>query len=359
VDQRLGLGTLGVADVARSRWFYEALGWRAGGRGDPVVNRRTWLVGSLGFLATPVAVKAQPGKVPRVGLLWPDSPPSPRIDEFRRSLLDLGYAEGKTIVIEYRYAEGKRDRLPELADELVRLKVDVLVAFSTLAALPAKKATAAIPIVMISGDPVGTGLVASLARPGGNVTGLTAFSPDLVGKRLELLKQAVPTLVRVAVLWDAAGPSKLLEFKEAQAAAPALGLQIQSLEVRAPHPDLEGAFGAASRGRAQGLVVLNNPLTLTYRAQIVGMTVRNRLPAMFDGREYAEPGGLMSYGANVSDLFRRAATFVDRVLRGAKPAELPVEQPTKFELIINLKTAKALGLTIPPAVLARADEVIE
>jgi putative ABC transport system substrate-binding protein len=226
----------------------------------------------VAVLAAPPAVGAQPAvKVPRLGLLWPESPASPRVDEFRRGLRDLGYTEGKTIVIEYRYAEGKRDRLPELAGELVRLKVDVIVVFSTLAALPAKRATTTIPIVMTSGDPVGTGLVASLARPGGNVTGLTAFSPDLVGKRLELLKQAVPSLVRVAVLWDSEGPSKLLEFKEAGATAPALGLQLQSLEVRAPHPDLEGAFGAASRGQAQGLVVLQNPLILTYRAQIAAM----------------------------------------------------------------------------------------
>jgi putative ABC transport system substrate-binding protein len=235
----------------------------------------------------------------------------------------------------------------------------VIVAFSTLAALPAKKATTAIPIVMVSGDPVGTGLVASLARPGGNVTGLTTFSPELVGKRLELLKQAVPQLVRVAVLWDAAGPSKILELKEAEATAPALGLQFQSLEVRAPHPDLEGAFGAAGKGRAQGLVVLNNPLMLTYRAQIAGMALGHRLPSMFDGREYSEAGGLISYGANVSDLFRRAATYVDRILKGAKPADLPMEQPTTFELVVNLKTAKALGLTIPQSLLLRADQVIE
>ena len=329
--------------------------------GHRAMERRTFLgVIAGGLLAAPLAAAAQPAaKVPRLGLLWPDSPPSPRVDEFRQGLRDLGYAEGKTIVIEYRYAEGKRDRLPELAGELVRLKVDVIVAFSTLAALPAKKATAAIPIVMVSGDPVGTGLVASLARPGGNVTGLTAFSPDLVGKRLELLKQAVPQLVRVAVLWDADGPSKILEFKEAEATAPALGLQLQSLGVRAPHPDLEGALAAASKGRAQGLVVLNNPLTLTYRAQIGGMALGHRLPSMFDGREYSEAGGLMSYGANVSDLFRRAATFVDRILKGAKPGELPIEQPSKFELVINLKTTKALGLTIPPSLLQRADQMIE
>jgi putative ABC transport system substrate-binding protein len=315
---------------------------------------------TLALFAAPLVVQAQPARrIPQVGVLWPDSGPSPRVEAFRQGLRDLGYTEGKNIVIEYRYADGKRDRLPELASELVRLKVDVIVALSTLAALPAKKATPAIPIVMTSGDPVGTGLVASLARPGGNVTGLTAFSTDLVGKRLELLKQAVPSLVRVAVLWDSEGPSKRLEFKEAEAIAPALGLQLQSLEVRSPHPNLEGAFGAASRGRAQGLVVLNNPLTLTYRAQIAGMAVSNRLPSMVDGRDYAEAGGLMSYGADVSDLFRRAATFVDKILKGAKPGDLPVEQPTKFELVVNLKTAKALGLTIPPAVLARADEVIE
>jgi putative ABC transport system substrate-binding protein len=325
-----------------------------------MMRRRTFIASTVSALAAPLAAGAQPaGKVPRLGLLWPDSLPSPRVDEFRRGLRDLGYSEGKTIVIEYRQAEGRRDRLPELADELVRLKVDVIVALSTLAALPAKGATATIPIVMTSGDPVGTGLVASLARPGGNVTGLTAFSPDLVGKRLELLKQTIPSLVRVAVLWDSTGPSKIIEFKEAEATTPALGLQLQSLELRPPHPDLEAAFGVASRGRAQGLVVLNNPLTLTYRAQIAAMAISNRLPSMFDGRDFAEAGAFMSYGANLSEVLRRAATYVDKILKGAKPADLPVEQPTKFELIINLKTAKALGLTIPPSMLARADEIIQ
>jgi putative ABC transport system substrate-binding protein len=314
----------------------------------------------LSIRVTSLAAEAQQaGKIPQVGVLWPDSGPSTRVEAFRQGLRDLGYTEGKNIVVEYRYADGKRDRLPELAGELVRLKVDVIVAISTLAALPAKKSTTTIPIVMVSGDPVGTGLVASLARPGDNVTGLTAFSPDLVGKRLELFKEVVPRPSRVAVLWDAAGPSKILEFREAETSAPALGLQLHSLEVRSPRPDLEGAFAAASRVRVQGLLVLGNPLTQTYREQIVDMALKHRLPSMFDGRDFSEAGGLMSYGPNLSDLFRRAATFVDRILRGAKPADLPVEQPTKFELVVNLKTAKALGLTIPPSLLARADEVIQ
>ena len=315
---------------------------------------------ALAVVAPPLPAEAQQArKAPRLGLLWPDSGPSPRVEAFRQGLRELGYTEGKTIVIEYRFAEGKRDRLPELAAELVRLQVDVIVALSTLAAQPAKKATTTIPIVTVSGDPVGTGLVASLAHPGGNVTGLTIFSPDLAGKRLELLKEVVPQLARAAVLWDSDGPSKVIEFREANATAPALGVELQSLEVRAPHPDLEGAFGAARRGRAQGLVVLGNPLTLTYRRQIVGMALRDRLPSIFDSPEYAEIGGLMSYGPNFNDLFRRAAMFVDRILKGAKPADLPIAQPTTFELIVNLKTAKALGLTVPQSVLVRADQVIE
>ena len=323
------------------------------------MDRRAFL-GGLGLLVAPRAVGAQRStRVPQLGLLFPDALPSPRVEEFRKGLRDLGYVEGQNISIEYRHADGKRERLPELAAELVRLKVDVIVALSTLAALPAKRATTMIPIVMVSSDPIGTGLVASLSRPGGNVTGLTVTSPELVGKRLELLKETVPSLTRVAVLFDSDGPSKILELKEAHTAAPALGVQLHPQGVRAPNPDLDGAFDSARRERAQAVFVLHNPLTLTYRAQIVGLALRYRLPSMFEGREYPEIGGMLSYSASVSDLFRRAATLVDRVLKGAKPADLPVEQPTKFELVINLKTAKALGLTIPPSLLQRADQVIE
>ncbi len=306
-----------------------------------------------------LAEAQQVKKMPRIGVLWPDSAPSSRIEEFRQGLKELGYVEGRNIIVEYRYAKGKRDRLPDLTAELVRLKVDVIVALSTLAARPAKKVTNTIPIVTISGDPIGTGLVTSLARPGGNVTGLTFFSPDLIGKRLEFLKEVVSGLSRVAILWDADGPAKLLEFKEAERTAPTLGIRLQSLEIRAPNPDLEGAFQAAVKGRVHGLVVLGNPLTSTLRGQIVERAAENRLPSMFDAKEFPEAGGLMSYGPNFSDLYRRAAYYVDRILKGAKPADLPVEQPTKFELVINLKAAKQIGLTIPPNVLARADRVIK
>ena len=325
-----------------------------------MISRRAFVASLTGsVLAAPLAAQAQPARtVPRLGLLFPESGPSPRIEAFRQGLRELGYIEGKTIVIEYRFAEGQRERLPELAAELVQLKVDVIVALSTLAAQPAKAATTTIPIVMISSDPIGTGVVAGLSRPGGNVTGLTTFA-DLAGKRLELLKEVVPRLARVAVLWDAGGPSKVIEFRGASTAATVLGVELQSLEVRAPHPDLDGAFEAARRGRAQGLVVLHNPLILTYRRQIVGMTLRDRLPTIFEGTDYTEIGGLISYGPKLREVFGRAAAFVDKILRGAKPADLPVEQPTMFELVINLKTAKALGLTIPPTLLARADQVIE
>jgi putative ABC transport system substrate-binding protein len=306
-----------------------------------------------------VAQAQQPAKVPRIGVLWPDSAPSPRIEEFRQGLRDLGYVEGQNMIIEYRYADGRRDRLPALAAELVHLKVQVIVALSTLAAVPAKKATTTVPIVTVSGDPIGTGLIASLARPGGNVTGLSFFSPDLVGKRLELLKEVVPRLSRVAILWDVEGPAKIQEFKEAEAAAPALGLQIQSLGVRAPNPDLDGAFQSAVKARATGLLTLGNPLTLTHHHRIVDLAIKTRLPSMYDSKQFVEAGGLMTYGPNFSDLYRRSAVFVDKILKGAKPAELPVEQPTKFELVINLKTAKQIGLTIPPNVLARADRVIK
>jgi putative ABC transport system substrate-binding protein len=307
-----------------------------------------------------VAAEAQQaGKVPRIGVLWPDSAPAVRIEEFRQGLRDLGYVEGQNVAIEYRYADGKRDRLPELAAELVRLKVDVIVALTTLAARPAKQATKTTPIVMISGDPIETGLITSLARPGGNVTGLTFLSPDLVGKRMELLKEVVPRLSRVAILWDSEGPAKRVEFKEAEAAAPTLGLQIQSLKIQAPSPDLDGVFGSAATGRAGALLTLGNPLTLEHRKQIAELAVKSRLPSMFDSIHFVEVGGLLSYGPNFSELYRRSAIYVDKILKGAKPADIPVEQPSKFEFFANLKTANQIGLTIPPNVLVRADKVIK
>ena len=278
---------------------------------------------------------------------------------FRQRLRELGYVDGQNIAFEVRSAEGRAERLPDLAADLVRLKVDVIVAGGTPAPLAAKRATTAIPIVMASaGDPVGSGLVASLARPGGNVTGLSLLVPELGGKRLQLLKEVVPGVSRVAVLWNAANPYPVLVWRQTEAAARALGVHLQSLDVRGPD-DLEGAFAAATRGRAGALITVEDPLTFGQRKRIVDFAARARLPAMYGFREFVDAGGLMSYAASLADLSRRAATYVDKILKGAKPADLPVEQPTKFELVINLKTAKALGLTIPPSVLIRADQVIQ
>jgi len=318
------------------------------------------LVAMLLALSFPAEAQ-QTKKVPRIGYLSAISPSSDstRIEAFRQGLRALGYVEGKNVVIEYRYAEGKNDQLPDLATELVHLKVDVIVATSTLAARPAKAATKTIPIVALSGDPVGTGLVASLARPGANVTGVTNLSPDLSGKRLELLKEVVPGITRIAVLWDTEGPVPILAFKETQEAAGVLGLQIQSLEVRGPKPDLEAAFKAAMKSRAGALLTIGNPLINRHRGQIVDRAGKNRLPAIYADRNFIDAGGLMFYGVDQSALGSRLAYYVDKILKGAKPAELPVEQPTKFELVINLKTAKQIGLTIPPNVLARADKVIK
>jgi len=294
----------------------------------------------------------------QIGILWPDSPPSPRIEEFKQGLRDLGYVEGKNVIIHYKYANGARDKLPVLAAELVALNVDVIVALTTIAAEHAKKATKTIPIIIVSGDPVGTGMVASLARPGGNITGLASFAPELVGKRLELLKEIVPGLSRVAVLWDAEGPAKILEMKAAEAAGRTMGIRIQSLPVRDPKPDIEGAFKAAAINHAEAVITLGNPLTLTSLEQIVDLTRRYQLPSIFDSKQFVESGGLISYGPDFTALYKRAAIYVDRILKGAKPAELPVELPTRFDLIINLKTAKKLGVTIPPYIQAQATRVI-
>ena len=308
----------------------------------------------------PFAQAQQPKKVPRIGFLSAGSgSPSARTQAFLQGLEALGYVEGKNILIDYRAAEGKNDRLPDLVAELIHLKVDVIVATSTLAARPAKAATKTIPIVAFSGDPVGTGLVVSLARPGGNVTGVTNLSPDLSGKRFELLKEIVPGVVRIAVMWDPEGPVPLLAFKETQEAARAMGLQIQSLEVRGPKPDIEGAFNAATKSRAGALITISNPLISRHRAQIVDRAGKNRLPAIWPDLRYIDAGGLVSYGVDGRALYNRLAYYIDKILKGAKPADLPVEQPTKFELVINLKTAKQIGLTIPPNVLARADKVIK
>jgi ABC-type uncharacterized transport system substrate-binding protein len=307
-----------------------------------------------------VAVAQHTAKVPRIGFLIAVSPStlSARVDAFREGLRQLGYVEGKNIVVEYRYAEGNRDRLNELAAELVRLKVDVIVSAGPPPTLAAKEATLTIPIVMGNDpDPVGNGFVASLARPGGNITGLSSLAPEISGKQVELLKEIVPKLSRVAVLGSSTNPGNAQALKEIDLAAKAFKVQLQYLEVQEPK-EIEAVFHAASKGRADAVLVLLNPVALSHRKQIADLAAKNRLPAMYYAPDYVEGGGLMSYGVSFTDLYRRAATYVDKILKGAKPADLPVEQPTKFELIINLKAAKQIGLTIPPNVLARADKVI-
>ncbi|HEV8342923.1 MAG TPA: ABC transporter substrate-binding protein [Candidatus Binatia bacterium] len=316
---------------------------------------------AVALLAVAVIAEAQQAKkIPRVGFLIPGTPSSwsARIEAFQQGLRELGYVEGKNINIEYRYAEGKFDRVPDLAAEMVRLKVDVIVTGDTPAIQAVKKTTDTIPIVMGNvADPVAAGLVTSLARPGGNITGLTTFAPELDGKRLELAQEILPKGARVAFFWDPAVSAMRIRFNEVQGAARALEITLQSLEVRNPK-ELESAFEAAIRERP-GALMLPNTIVIAYGRQIVDFAAKNRLPLIYDTREFIEDGGLMSYGPNFPDLWRRAATYVDKILKGAKPADLPVEQPTKFELMINLRTAKQIGLTIPPNVLARADRVIK
>jgi len=308
-----------------------------------------------------IAEAQQPKKVPQIGFLssrTSDAEKS-RLAAFQQGLRELGYLGGKNIAIEYRYAEGNFEKLPELAAELVRLKVDVLVTTGAPAAHAAKNATSVIPIVMgNAADPVGTGLVASLARPGGNITGLSDFNEGVITKRLELLKEVVPTASRVAILLNPANPTNPLQLKETRAAAPALGVTLLSLEVKGPD-DIDRAFRAMRKERAGSLIVFGDPMIETHRRRVAELAVKNRLPAIYAQRTWVDAGGLMSYGTNFDDLYRRAATYVDKILKGAKPADLPVEQPMKFELVINLKTAKQIGLTIPPNVLARADKVIK
>src|SRR5262245_31877264 len=303
----------------------------------------------------------QPKKVQRIGLLSSGSPSSTKkgVEAFRQRLRELGYIEGQTIVIEHRYAEGVADRFPNLVAELVQLKVDVIVVGGTPATQAAKNATKTIPIVMTSvADPVGTGLIASLAHPGGNVTGLSNLYEDLGGKQLELLKEAFPKISRVAVLWDPANTSNALWLRELKVAAGALRITLQPQEVHVP-ADLEPAFAAIKREGASAFSVLANSLTNTYRTRIVDFAAKSRLPAIYGESRWVDTGGLMSYGPDYTDLDRRTAIYVDKILKGTKPADLPVEQPTKFEFIINLKAAKQIGLTIPPNVLLRADKVIK
>ena len=302
----------------------------------------------------------QPKKVPRLGYLvanFPSTNPA-RNEAFRQGLRDLGYVEGKSIVIEWRYAEGKPDRLPVLAAELVRLKVDVIVTAGPASTRPAKEATSTIPIVMgFDNDPVGNGFVASLAGPGGNITGLSTLAPEISGKQLELLMEIVPRLSHVAALGNSNEPGNAQALREVEVAAGAFGVQLQHLDVLDPK-DIETAFRAASKGRADAILMLNSPVLNPHRTQVVNLAVKSRLPVIYGQSEFVEGGGLMTYSVSFTDLFRGAATYVDKILKGAKPADLPVEQPKKFEFIINLKTAKQIGLTIPPTVLAQADKVI-
>ena len=301
----------------------------------------------------------QPKKMARIGYLSGGAPDPARIEAFRQGLRELGYLEGKNIVIQWRSAEGKLDRLKEFAAELVGLKVDVIVAGGSTVTRAAKEATSTIPIVMAQdADPIGNGFVASLARPGGNITGLSNLNRELSGKRLDLLKETVPKLSRLAVFGTSAQPGHAQALTETELAAGASGVKLQYLDVLASK-DIETAFRAATKGRAEAVLGLGGAVLNSQRSQVVELAAKGRLPAMYSIREYVEVGGLMSYGASVTDLDRRAATYVDKILKGAKPADLPVEQPKKFEFIINLKAAKQIGLTIPPNVLARADRVIK
>jgi putative ABC transport system substrate-binding protein len=328
------------------------------------VRRRALLASTLGLLAAPIAAVAQsPARVHRIGLLGGSAPASPEASHlwgaFLQGLRDLGYVDGQNAIIEGRWYGDRTDLVPVLASELVRLPVDVIVAGTAPAPEAAKRATSTIPIVMLSHpDPVGSGLVASLARPGGNVTGLSSLSPELRGKQIQLLKEALPSLSRVAILSNPSIPSHAMDVKETEVAARALKMRLQVLEVRAPS-ELAGAFSAATKERAGALVVLSGTIFFAHRTRIVELATQSRLPAMYSWRENAEAGGFMVYGPSLRDNWRRAAWYVDRILKGAKPSDLPVEQPTKLELVVNLKAASALGVTFPPAVLARADEIIQ
>jgi putative tryptophan/tyrosine transport system substrate-binding protein len=327
------------------------------------MDRRTFLTTIAGLVAAPLRAEAQPAKVFRIGILGTYPPTAPEFahlwEAFAQGLRERGYEEGQNLAIERRFVEGKVERLPELAAELVRLNVSVIVAGGQPPPVAAKRATATIPIVMTNfSDPVGLGLVTSLSRPGGNITGLALLTVELVGKQLQLLKEAVPKVSRVAFLTNPSNPGAALQLRDAETAARSLGLQLQVLEAQRPD-ELAAAFAAMDRERAGAVLLPGDSLFFYYRAQIADLAIKSRMPALFAPKEFAEAGGLMAYGANIADLYRRAATYVDRILKGANPADLPVEQPTKYDLVINLKTATALGLTIPRSLLQRADQVIE
>ena len=330
-----------------------------------MVDRRTFLSALTGgLLATPLTAEAQPaGKVYRIGYLtsgFKEVPGSnPGLAPFSQSLRELGYVEGRNVTLEIRYAEGRTERFPALAAELANLKVDVLVAVSTPGALAAKQATSTIPIVMVSvGEPVEVKLVDSLAHPGGNVTGLSLIAPQLAAKRLDLLKQALPKLLRVTVLWNSANQGMKARFQETQGGAQLLGVTLHSVTIQSPD-DFDPLFAAMTRDRPESLLVLADTVTVANRQRTVEFAAKNRVPAIYEARTFVDSGGLMSYGVDFADHYRRTAIYVDKILKGTKPADLPVELPTKFEFVINLKTAKALGLTIPPSLLQRADQVIE
>jgi len=316
---------------------------------------------ALGFLVVPLAAVAQPPThVYRIGVLSAlgTTPRDPMVEAFLEGMRALGYVEGQNFVLEYRGAAGQYERFPDFAAELVRLQVDVNVTGVTPAALAAKQATTTIPIVMAGiGDPVGSGLVASLARPGGNVTGLAVLQPEVPRKQLEILKEALPTVSHVAVLWNPANPSAALMMRETDVAAQALGVQVHRVEARGPDA-FDSAFAAMTSAHAGALLVVPDPMFRLHGSRLAELAATSRLPTMHNAREYVEAGGLLSYGASRPDVSRRAATYVDKILQGAKPADLPVEPPTKFELVINLKTAQALGLTIPPTLLFQADEIL-
>jgi putative ABC transport system substrate-binding protein len=320
------------------------------------------IVGAI--LAGSLVAEAQPGKMPRIGVLLYTAEPKPGqssqlLQAFRGGLRELGYIEGQNVVLEYRWAGGNNRHAGELAAELVRLDVALIVSAGTPATQMARAATATIPIVMTAvGDPVGSGIVTSLARPGGNVTGLSLLDTDLDGKRIELLKEAVPGLTRIAMLWSPNDPGMTLAFSRVEVASRTLRLALQSLAVRDPG-EVPGIVRAAETGRAQALIVTAQPFTVRHQAEILDVATILRLPAIYTDRRFVDAGGLMAYGPSLVDVYRRAATYVDRILKGAKPADLPVEQPTKFEFVVNLRAARALGLAIPPALMARADQIIE
>jgi len=335
---------------------------RAGSSQWSIVSKSVFCI-ALSAMLSALCVTAQaqqPGKIPRIGYIS-GSRGGTSVTAFRQGLRDLGYIEEKNISIAYRYVEGNMDRIPILVSDLIKLNVDVLVSPLPQAIIAAKQATKTIPIVMMTTqDPVATGLVDSLARPGGNVTGVTRQTRELSGKRLELLKETISPLSLVGVLWETAGAAALeTGFRSYEQSARALKIQLQSFEVRGPNPDLEGVFRAATRSRVSAVITVLTGLLSGYRKQIADLTVMNRLPLMSEGSALVEAGGLMSYSATDADSYRRGAVYVDKILKGTKPADLPVEQPTKFELVINLKTAKQIGVTIPPNVLARADRVIK